>query len=382
MPQDTLLTTADTALPRAIPLPMENTGPKLLSLATAVPSIVLHQADVMARATNLFRGRKSDIERLLPAFTNAGIATRYSCVPPDWYERDHGWAERSQLYVENALDLLERATRDCLARAGLAAGDVDAIVTVSTTGIATPSLDAQLMERLAFRRDIVRLPIFGLGCAGGVLGLARAASLARVMPGARVLFLVVELCALTFRKGDLSKSNIIAAALFGDGAAAALVGPEASAGTAAGEMPTIGAAGEYTWPDSLDVMGWRVEDDGLGVLFSRDIPTLVRTQYRPALDRFLAAHGLTVGDFDGFVCHPGGTKVVAALEEAFSIPPGSLDAARAVLSEYGNMSAATVLFVLERMLRAGRGRDRQARRLLMSALGPGFTAAFLTLHQA
>src|SRR5258708_34837448 len=120
----------------------------------------------MALATNLYRSRKSDIERLLPAFTNAGIATRYSCVPPDWYERDHGWAERSQLYVENALDLLERATRDCLAR---------------------------------------------------------------VMPGARVLFLVVELCALTFRKGDLSKSNIIAAALFGDGAAAALVGPEASA---------------------------------------------------------------------------------------------------------------------------------------------------------
>ncbi|MBI3452021.1 MAG: type III polyketide synthase, partial [Rhodospirillales bacterium] len=223
-------------------------SPQLLSVATAVPPFVLRQDDIVARTDRLFDGRGSEIARLLPAFANAGIATRYSCVPLDWYERDHGWAERSRLFVDNALVLLERAARDCVTRAGCEFGAIDAIVVASTTGIATPSLDALLLERLPFRRDVVRLPIFGLGCAGGVLGLARAAALARAMPGARVLFLVVELCALTFRKRDQSKSNIIAAALFGDGAAAALVGPGDGNGRAG---PAIAASGEYTWPDSL-----------------------------------------------------------------------------------------------------------------------------------
>ncbi|MBV8535160.1 MAG: type III polyketide synthase [Alphaproteobacteria bacterium] len=380
MPQDSALLPELTASPRPRHGTPGAARPALLSLATAVPPIVLHQADVIARAATLFDGRKSDIERLMPVFANAGIATRYSCVPLDWYERDHGWAERNRLYIENALDLLETAAQACLDRAGLAPGDVDAIVTVSTTGIATPSLDARLMERLAVRRDAVRLPIFGLGCAGGVLGLARAASLAQSMPGARVLCLVVELCALTFRKMDQSKSNIIAAALFGDGVAAALLGAPSDA-EAVAPAPIIEAGGEHTWPDSLDVMGWHVEDDGLGVLFSRDIPTLVRTQFRPVLDRFLAGQGLSLADIDGFACHPGGVKVIAALEQAFALAPGSLAIAREVLTDYGNMSAVTVLFVLERLLRARRRRERRGR-VLMTALGPGFTAGFLTLSGA
>ncbi|HTY68574.1 MAG TPA: 3-oxoacyl-[acyl-carrier-protein] synthase III C-terminal domain-containing protein [Alphaproteobacteria bacterium] len=380
MPQDSALLPELTASPRPQPASPRSDRPALLSLATAVPPIVLHQADVIARAATLFDGRKSDIERLMPVFENAGIATRYSCVPLDWYERDHGWAERNRLYTDHALDLLEHAAQECLDRAGVAAGAIDAIVTVSTTGIATPSLDARLMERLAVRRDVVRLPIFGLGCAGGVLGLARATSLAQSMPGARVLCLVVELCALTFRKMDQSKSNIIAAALFGDGAAAVLLGPPGDADGAA-PPPVIEARGEYTWPDSLDVMGWHVEDDGLGVQFSRDIPTLVRTQLRPVLDRFLAGEGLSLSDIDGFACHPGGVKVIAALEEAFALEPGSLEIAREILTEYGNMSAVTVLFVLERLLRTRRRRNRRGR-VLMSALGPGFTAGFLTLSGA
>lgn len=387
MPQDSALLTELTASPHPARAPSRDVGPALLSLATAVPPFAFHQTEAIARAATLFDGRKSDIGRLMPVFRNAGIETRYSCVPLDWFDHDHGWAERNRLYIKNALDLLENAAEDCLDRAGLAAGDVDAIVTVSTTGVATPSLDAQLMERLALRRDVVRLPIFGLGCAGGVLGLARGASLAQALPGARVLVLVVELCALTFRRLDQSKSNIIAAALFGDGAAAALLGPLPSreaapaAGRAALPRLAVEAAGEYTWPDSLDVMGWHVEDDGLGVLFSRDIPTLVRTQFRPALDRFLAGRGLLFADIDAFVCHPGGVKVVAALEDAFALAPGSLAAAREVLVEYGNMSAATVLFVLDRLLRT-RAADRELGRLLMTALGPGFTAAFLTLCSA
>jgi alkylresorcinol/alkylpyrone synthase len=343
--------------------------PRLAAIATAVPPLVLRQADVMARAARVFNGHESAIDRLMPAFTNAGIATRHSCVPLDWFERDHGWVERNRLYLDNAVPLLEEASRACLATAGCEFADIDAIVVVSTTGIATPSLDALLMERLPFRRDVMRLPIFGLGCVGGVLGLARAATLARAQPGLRVLFLVVELCALTFRKVDQSKSNIIGAALFGDGAAAALI-----TGDAGG--PAFAASGEYTWPDSLGVMGWRIEEDGFGVLFSRDIPQLVRTGMRGALDRFLAVHGQKIDDIDGFVCHPGGAKVIDALEAAFALPQGELWAAREVLHDYGNMSAATILFVLQRMLAAG------GSRYLMSALGPGFTAGFLTLDAA
>lgn len=381
MPQDSALPPELTASPRAPARAERGAPPALLSLATAVPPFVLRQKDVVVRAMSVFDGRKSDIERLMPVFDRAGIATRYSCVPLDWYVRDHGWAERNQLYIENALKLLEHAANQCLDRAGVSAGDIDAIVTVSTTGIATPSLDALLMERMALRRDITRLPIFGLGCAGGVLGLARAAALAEARPGSRVLFLVVELCALTFRNMDQSKSNIIAAALFGDGAAGVLLGPPPPPEHGAILHPTVEAAGEFTWPDSLDVMGWHVEDDGLGVQFSRDIPTLIRTQFRPALDRFLADNGLTLADVGAYACHPGGVKVIAALEEAFGLQQGSLAAAREVLADYGNMSAATVLFVLERLLRAPTA-AAPWQRLLMTALGPGFTAGFLTLRNA
>jgi alkylresorcinol/alkylpyrone synthase len=349
-------------------------SPALVSLATAVPRYRYRQDEVIAWARAFFEPRLPGFERLAPAFANAGIATRHSCVPLEWYDRPHDWPERTRLYIEQGLALLEDATLACLARAGRTIDEVDAVVTVSSTGIATPTLDARLAQRLGMRRDLQRLPIFGLGCAGGALGLARAAALSRAKPGTRVLLLVVELCGLTFRADDASKSNVIAAALFGDGAAAALI---EAGGNAPERGPMLGPSGDYTWPDSLDVMGWEVAHDGLGVVFSRDIPTLVRTQLAGALDDFLERHALSRRALDGFIVHPGGAKVVAALENVFGLPDGGLDDARAVLRDYGNMSAATVLFVLRRTL------DRGLRGLqLLTALGPGFTAGFQLLSAA
>jgi len=343
---------------------------RLISLATTVPPFVLRQQEGMAEAPALFRDRGEEIARLMPVYDNAGIQTRYSCVPLDWYRTAVGWKERNALFVEHAVELLRRAAQDCLARAQIPVERVDSIVVVSTSGIATPSLDARLMEVLAFRRDVQRLPIFGLGCAGGVLGLARAAALARAAPGSRVLFLVAELCGLTFRNSDASKSNIIATALFGDGAAAALVTCDRGA-----QGPELAGWGEHTWPDSLDVMGWRVEEDGFGVLFSRAIPAIVRDRYGAAVDDFLARQGLGRKDLDGTLCHPGGAKVLDALEAVFGLAPGAMIDARAVLRDYGNMSGATALFVVERGLERGlRGRH------LVSSLGPGFTAGFLLLE--
>lgn len=340
--------------------------PRLLALKSAVPDFVLDQNDVAARARRLFAAR-SDIERLMPLFANTGIDRRYSCVPVDWYESEHGWVERNGLFIDHATRLLERVTRALLEQASLRAQEIDAIVVVSTTGIATPSLDAILAGRIGLRENIRRLPVFGLGCAGGVCGLSRAADLARVAPGSRVLFLVVELCALTFRPNDLSRSNLVAAALFGDGAAGAIL-------STGGTGPSLGASAEHLWPESLDVMGWEVENDGLKARFSKSIPDLVGRDFAALLAQFLKSCDLSFADIGGFACHPGGAKVLDALERVLGKDAGSLAESRDALREFGNMSAATVLFVLERM--AWR---TSPQRILLTALGPGFTAAFQIL---
>jgi alkylresorcinol/alkylpyrone synthase len=342
--------------------------PRILAIETAVPPFALDQADVAKRVAYLFGGH-TDIQRMLPVFGNSGIERRYSCVPIDWYSQPHGWKERNELYVENAVSLLEKVALALLDQTKLRADDIDTIVTVSTTGIATPSLDALLIERLGLRRDTRRLPIFGLGCAGGLVGLTRAGELAAARPGSKVLFLVVELCALTFRKDDLSKSNIVATALFGDGAAGMVLSTD-------GPGPALGASGEFTWPDSRDVMGWDVEEDGLRAIFSTSIPNLVGRDMRGIVDAFLGRHDLSRRDIDRYASHPGGAKVLSALEQAFELDEGALIDSRKTLCHYGNMSAVTILFVLARM-----DWRRPHQRILMTSMGPGFTAAFQVIGE-
>ena len=337
---------------------------RLLGLKSAVPPFVIAQDEAENYAHKLFGGVR-DISRMIPVFQNTGIERRYSCVPIDWYLEEHGWVDRTALYVSNAVDLLAEVTEKLLQETGIKKDELDAIVMVSTTGVATPSIDALLVERMGLRRDIQRLPIFGLGCAGGVIGLARAAQMARSEPGSKVLFLAVELCALTFRKNDFSKSNIVASALFGDGAAGAILSTD-------GDGPQVGAAGEYTWPDSLDVMGWDMAEDGLQARFAKSIPTLVADDFRKLLDGFLGKNGIMLDEIDGFACHPGGAKVLDALEDAMDMQRGDLKESRAVLRDYGNMSAVTALFVAERMKLMGQ-------QTLLTALGPGFSATFLML---
>jgi len=346
----------------------EEVHPRLQGLATAAPRYDIGQDDVADFAGKLFADIQFGFDRFAPVYENAAVEARHSCVPIAWYGEDHGLADKNALYIESALDLLEEAANRALVEARLAPDQIDAIVTVSSTGIATPSLDARLMRRMAFRDDVERTPVFGLGCAGGVLGLSRAAALAKADQDARVLLLVVELCGLTFRRRDVSKSNLVATALFGDGAAAAVI-------SCRGDGPMLGPWGEHTWADSLDVMGWDVTDDGLKVLFSRDIPTLVRHDMRSVVDAFLRRHNLSVSQLDGYIPHPGGAKVLDALEEALDLDQGALNEARDVLREHGNMSAATVLFILRQALDHGlHGRH------LMTTLGPGFTAGFMLVE--
>ncbi len=347
------------------------------SVATAYPPYCFRQADVMAKATEVFGHRPELMQRMAKSYGNAGVKQRNSCVPLEWYATAHGWPERAQLFEENALRLLTEAGRKALEAAHVAPQDIAATVTVSSTGIVTPSLDSLLQGPLGLAPRVQRLPIFGLGCAGGVIGLSRAAAMARAMPGQWILFLCTELCGLTFRPSDDSKANIIGTTIFGDGAAAIVL---RAAGTHAdNDRPraTIHAWGEHTWPNTRDIMGWRIEDDGLGVVFSRSIPNLVREEMRGVTDVFLAAHGFTQKDVDGLIVHPGGEKVLEAMEACYDLPPGGLTDARAVLADHGNMSAVTVLAVLERVLEKG-----AAGRHLMTALGPGFSVGMCLLDLA
>jgi alkylresorcinol/alkylpyrone synthase len=341
---------------------------RLASIATAVPPYRAGQVEVREKARQAFGGGDGALfQRLEPVYDNAGVEIRYFSRPLDWFLQPRGWTISNAAYLEVAEELLVRAAEEALQKAGLGPDAVDTIVTVSSTGVATPSLEARLLNRIGFRADVKRLPVFGLGCGGGVLGLARAAQMG-AGAGETVLLLVVELCSLTFRLDDLAKSNLVATALFGDGAAALVLRPEV-------EGPAIRSWGEHTWPDTLDVMGWRVEDPGLGVIFQRSIPDIVRSRFRSAADAFLARNDLAIPDIDHFVCHPGGAKVIDALEEALSCSPEALTATREALRDYGNMSAASVLFALERALR-----EKPSGRMLLTALGPGFSAGFCLLE--
>ncbi|MES2097290.1 MAG: 3-oxoacyl-[acyl-carrier-protein] synthase III C-terminal domain-containing protein [Pseudomonadota bacterium] len=343
----------------------------LLSLATATPPHILEQDQALAAARELMAHEFRDFERMTSVFANAGIARRQLARPAAWYMTPRDFTERTEVYLEVALDLFVEAAEAALAEAGLDAEAIDTIVTISSTGIATPSLEARAMGRMGFRNDVARVPVFGLGCAGGVSGLGLAAKLARVAPGSTVLLVTVELCSLALRTAAVGKADIVATALFGDGAAACVL----KAGDE-GFVQVTGSA-EKTWHDTLDIMGWQMEPSGLGVVLNRAIPVFARRQLPDAMAQMLAPQGLQVGDVDRFICHPGGAKVVDAMEGALGLNQGSLDHERAVLRDHGNMSAPTALFVLDRVRAQG-----LPPLSVMAALGPGFTASTVTLRHA
>lgn len=354
-------------------------NPRLIALATAVPSLVLAQDDVKRFAAQLFsspgiEGRSFDV------FENAEIATRHTCVSLEWLGQPHSFGERNDLYIEHATRLATEVSTAALERSGLAARDVDHVVFVSSTGLSTPSIDAMLANHLEFRGDLRRTPIWGLGCAGGAVGLSRAREFAIADPSARVLLIALELCSITFLPADVTKRNLVAASLFGDGAAAAVITGSAVAPPARAKTPAIElvTSRSVLWRDTLDVMGWTIDGDGLHVVFSRDIPSIVREAVRPALVDFLSAHDLKLEDVHHLVAHPGGVKVLRAYAEALDVAPERLHHARDVLREYGNMSSPSCLFVLERVLAAGDIKPGQ--RALVTALGPGFSGEFVLMQ--
>ena len=337
---------------------------RLLGMGFAVPPHVIDQDVAAAAAVEAFGGKVFRTPDLLSVFANTGIKTRRTAKPMSWYLEPRGFDARNDAYVEAADALFVEAAEKALAAAGVSAGEVGTVVTVSSTGIATPSLEARLHGRMGFAAGVKRVPVFGLGCAGGVSGLAIASRLASADPSKPVLLVVVELCSLSVRT-EPSKENVIATALFGDGAAAVVLHAGPSTG-----RPIVGDA-QHLWPDTLDIMGWRIDPTGLGVVLAASLPAFVAKNFGAAVRTFQAE----VGERSArYVCHPGGARVLPALESVLGVPEGTLTVEREVLSEYGNMSAPTVFFVLDRMLKAG-----EAGPITLAALGPGFTGSFVAL---
>ncbi|WP_018181695.1 type III polyketide synthase [Kaistia granuli] len=353
----------------------------LRSLVTVVPEHRIPQTIAKERAREVFGSRMPFFDQLEQVFDNAAIEARYSCLPVEWFLGPADFEEKTRLYQQHATALAFEAANRALDQAVLRPQDIDVIVFVSSTGISTPSIDARLLNLIPFRTDVMRLPVFGLGCAGGVLGLTRTAQMARSQPGLNCLLIVVELSSLAFRYDRLTKSNLVASALFGDGAAAAVVttGPAglATSDAAPAKLASLGLGGEHCWPETLDVMGWNIDAQGFDVIFQQSIPQIIADDYPAALSGFLDGHGLTMADIDRPCCHPGGAKVMDELEKVFNYPKFGLEAERRVLAAYGNMSAPTVLFVLDELLGSGAKGN-----LLMSSLGPGFTAAFQMVRVA
>lgn len=351
--------------------------PVIRAATTGLPPHRVTQEMAKQFARDIFSNSFPDIERLLPLFDNAGVETRYISQPISWYRQEHSFSEKNRLFVERAIDLCVETINKLLEAEKLAATDIDYIIFVNSTGLATPSIDAHLINRLKMKKQIRRTPIWGLGCAGGAAGLAHAYHHALGHPGDRVLLVAVELCGLTFLADDYSKSNLVASALFGDGAAAVLIEGDKVNSTDRSQ-PSLKIIGSRStlYPDSLDVMGWHVVDKGLQVLFAQRIPDIVEKHVAGDLTAFLVEHELSLGDISHFLIHPGGTKVLNAYKVALGLDDKAMALCRDVMKNYGNMSSVTVLFVLEQFLA---GNSTAGEYAILSALGPGFCSESLLL---
>ncbi|MCA1058390.1 type III polyketide synthase [Rossellomorea aquimaris] len=353
--------------------------PKILSVETEIPPVKITQNDAAEFATQLFSSSFRDIGRLIQVFQNGEIESRYFVKDLEWFSRDHSLQEKNDEFIHHAVELGSKVVKKSLSNQNLTLDDIDAIYTISTSGLSTPSLEARIMNRLSFSPHVKRIPIWGLGCAGGASGLSRAYEYCLAFPAANVLVLSIELCSLTFQHGDRSKSNLIGTSLFADGVACALVcGDDSPAlnGTSK-PLPSIFATQSTLLQDSLDVMGWEVKDDGLYVVFSKDIPTLVKQWLRPNVEGFIQANGLDLKDIKHFIAHPGGKKVIEGYMDALGMDESMTSESMKVLKEFGNMSSVTILYVLKEFM----DKDCKCGDIgLGTALGPGFSSELLLMR--
>ena len=350
---------------------------RIVAVGKGFPPHYYDQASLLATFREAWSSRYFNAERLETLHKNVLVGGRHLALGLDEYSAVRTFGDANDAWIRVAQDVGEAAIRDGLAQAGLAPRDVGALLFVTVTGVATPSIDARLANRLGLRSDLRRLPIFGLGCVAGAAGLSRAADFLRGWPGEVAVLLSVELCSLTLQREDLSIPNLIASGLFGDGAAAAVVGGGRPPAAARGG-PRIVATRSVFYPDSERVMGWDISERGFQIVLSADVPKVVTEHLRADVDAFLADQGLARHDIASWVCHPGGPKVLEAMESALELPAGALELTWRSLREVGNLSSTSVLLVLADTMASRRPPPGSPGMLV--ALGPGFCSELVLLE--
>ena len=347
---------------------------RIAAVGSALPPHYYDQDALLDAFKRHWAQRHYNLDRLEALHRNVLVGGRHLALPIEEYERLESWGQANDAWIRVAQEVGERAVQDALRKSGLAADDVDSLMTVTVTGVATPSLDARLMNRLGLPPQVKRVPIFGLGCVAGAAGIARAADYVRAFPDHVAVLLSVELCSLTLQRQDLSIPNLIASGLFGDGAAAAVVVGNGRA--AAG--PAIVDSRSIFYPDSEHVMGWDISEEGFRIVLSADVPAVVRKYLRNDVDAFLDEHGLSREDVAVWISHPGGPKVLEAMQQALDLPKEALASAWRSLREVGNLSSTSVLLVLQDAI------EQQAPEPgsfgLMLAMGPGFCSELVLLQ--
>lgn len=351
-------------------------APSISAVATALPENYVDQETLIAAMRSLWGASHFNVDRIDQLHRAVQVKGRHLALPLDEYPALTSFGKRNDAWIRCALDLGAKAASEAIERAGLTPRDIDHVFFTTVTGLAAPSIDARLINKIGLRTDVKRSPFFGLGCVAGAAGIARASDYLRGFPEHNALLLSVELCSLTLQREDVSIANIIASGLFADGAAAVVLSGGARSSTPG--APRVLATESVFYPNTERVMGWDVVDGGFKVVLSAKVPQVVRDHIREDVDRFLTRHGIVRADLKHVIAHTGGPKVLEAFEESLSLPAGALARSWASLHEVGNLSSASVLFVLGELLSS---KEALADDLgLMVAMGPGFCSELLLLQ--
>jgi alkylresorcinol/alkylpyrone synthase len=352
--------------------------PVIVSTKTGFPEHHYPQSMLLTAAQQEWKKERASIVKPLEQFyTNVKVNGRHLAWPLERYQDPSTFEERNNAYIEMALDLGEQTICALLDQVQMSPQEIDQLTIVSTTGIAVPALDARLMNRIPFSRGMTRLPLFGLGCMGGAAGIARTADYLQGHPQAAVILLAVELCSLTIQRDDLSLANLVASGLFGDGAAAVLmVGDDHP--LAEPILPRVIDSQSVFFPQTEHIMGWDVGNSGFRVRLSADIAGLAQSEVRPSLEAFLGRHDLTITDINHWLVHPGGPRVIQALEDGLGLPDEALAMSWESLAEVGNISSASVLLILDKTMK--RLRPKPGECGVLMAMGPGFSAELVLLQ--
>ena len=347
---------------------------RILSVGSAFPENLYPQEAITGAIKQHWGERLARPELLDRLHSRAGVRQRHLAFPLDQYERFATFGETNRAWLEVAGELGERAIDRALDRAGLGRRDLDALYVVSVTGVASPSLDARLINRMGLRPDLKRTPIFGIGCVGGAIGLTRAADYVLAYPKQVAAILSVELCSLTIQRDDLSTVNMISMGLFADGAVAAIL-----AGAERGiEGPAIVGNRSVFYPDTEEIMGWNISEKGFAIVLSQKLPELIKRRLGADVDSFLAANGLTRGEIKSWVIHPGGPRILEAVEAALGLCRGELALSWECLAQFGNLSSGSVLKVLEEVMTTHRPAPGTPGLIL--AMGPGFCSEMMLVR--